>query len=115
MHTKLAGLAVAALLVVAACTSAPPTVADIPDSIANASTPAEHRRIADYFAQKAQSYEAEAAGHEQMARAYANRPRGDLPAMAAHCRSLQEQFKNAARDARALEQAHRQLAGGAAK
>lgn len=107
--SRLVGLAV---LVLAACTSVPPPVSEIPDSIAKATTPADHQRLADYFAQKAASYEAEAAWHEKMARAYATRPKGDLPSMASHCRALQGQFNNAAKDARALEQAHRQLAGG---
>lgn len=115
MHTRIASvLAGLALLVLAACSSLPPPVGEIPESIANATTAADHQRIADYFAQKAASYEAEAAWHEKMARAYATRPKGDLPSMVNHCRSLQQQFTNAARDARALEQAHRQLAAGTA-
>ncbi|MBT9522305.1 MAG: hypothetical protein IV101_15635, partial [Dechloromonas sp.] len=71
--------------------------------------------IAAYFAEKAASYDAEAAWHEKMALSYAGRPKGDLAAMMAHCRSLKEQFTNAARDARTLEQAHRQLAGSTTK
>src|SRR5574338_23121 len=103
---------VLAVLVLAACTSVPPPVSESADSIAKATTPADHQRAADYYAQKAASYETEAAWHEKMARGYATRPKGDLPSMESHCRSLQEQFNNAAKDARALEQAHRQLAGG---
>lgn len=98
-----------ALITLAACSSVPP-VNDLPAYIARASTAADHSRIADYFAQKSVSYENEADLHEKMALAYASRPKGDLPAMQAHCRSLQEQFINAARDARAIEQTHRQLA-----
>jgi tryptophan synthase beta subunit len=45
-----------------------------------------------------------------MAQSYAGRPKGDLSAMQAHCRSLREQFIHAAEDAHAIEQAHRQLA-----
>lgn len=115
MRTKFASiLASLALITLAACTSVPP-VSEMPASIANATTAADHQKIADYFAQKAASYDAEAALHEKMALSYAGRPKGDLPAMQAHCRSLREQFVNAAKDAHALEQAHRQLAAGAGK
>ncbi len=87
-----------------------PSASDIPASIANASTPADHQRIADYFTQKAANYESEATWHEKMTISYANRPKGDLPAMKAHCRSLRDQFTNAAKEARQLANAHRQLA-----
>lgn len=99
-----------AFLTLTACTSVP-SVSEIPASIANATTAADHQKIADYFAQKAARYDAEAALHEKMARSYASRPRGDVAVMQNHCRSLQGQFTNAAKDARALEQAHRQMAG----
>ena len=107
-------LAGIAFLTLAACTSVPP-VSEIPANIANATTAVDHQRIAAYFAQKAASYDAEAAWHEKMALSYAGRPKGDLAAMAAHCRSLREQFVNAAKDARTLEQAHRQLANSTLK
>lgn len=107
-------LASLALITLAACTSVPP-VSEIPASIVNATNPADHQRIADYFAQKAVSYDAEAAWHEKMALSYAGRPKGDLPAMLSHCRSLREQFANAAKEAHALELAHRQLAGSSGR
>lgn len=103
-----------ALITLAACTSVPP-VSEIPANIANATTAADHQRIADYFAQKAASYDAEAAWHEKMALSYTARPKGDLAAMISHCRSLRDQFASAAKEARALEQAHRQLASSAGK
>lgn len=108
-----AGLAIVGLV---GCTSVPP-VGEIPAEIANAKTAADHQRIAAYFAQKAASYDAEAAQHEEMARSYVGGPRREqhMPAMAVHCRSLRDQFVVAAREARALEQAHRQLATGAAE
>jgi len=98
-----------ALVTVAACSSVP-SANDIPASIANASTPADHQRIADFFTQKAANYEIEAAWHEKMALSYTNRPKGDLPSMIAHCRTLRDQFANAAKEARLLADAHRQLA-----
>ncbi len=115
MRTKIAfALASLALIALTACTSVP-SASEIPASIANATTAADHQRIADYFAQKAASYDAEAAWHEKMALSYFNRPKGDLPAMQSHCRQLREKFINAAIDARALEQAHLQLAASAGK
>lgn len=87
----------------------------IPASIANATTAADHLRIADYFAKEAAGFDAQIPLHEAMARSYAGRPKGDLPAMIAHCQELEAQFFNAAKEARALEQAHRQLASSASK
>ena len=57
---------VALVLSLGACSSTPitPPVAELPDFISNASTAADHQRIADYFAGKAASYEAEAKQHE---------------------------------------------------
>ena len=103
-----------ALLILAACASVPP-VSEIPETIANATTAADHQRIADHFAQKAASYDAEAALHEKMGRSYMGRPKGDVGAWAAHCNSLQKKFIEAAQEARVLEQAHRQLADSTGK
>ncbi len=115
MKSRISVLVVSLVLATLAACSSVPSGSDIPASIANATTPADHQRIADYFNQKAAAYESEAAWHEKMALSYAARPKGDLAAMMAHCRSLKEQFTNAARDARTLEQAHRQLAGSPGK
>ena len=110
MRTKfLLVLASLAFITLSACTSVP-LVGDIPASIASATTSADHQRIADYFSQKAASYDAEAALHKRMALSYQSRPKGDLAAMMAHCHALEAQFIGAAKEARALEQAHRQLA-----
>lgn len=95
--------------------STKPSASEIPANIANATTAADHTRIADYFAQKATSYDAEAALHETMARSYVGRAKVDLPAMTSHCHNLKDLFANAAKEARALEQAHRQLASNAGK
>lgn len=107
MRTTLAMvLAGFSLLSLAACSSVPP-VSEIPESIANAKAAADHQRIADYFARKAASYEAEALLHEKMPQSYQGRPRYDFAAMSSHCRELQRQLNAAAREAKALEQAHR--------
>lgn len=97
------------LVSLAACSSVP-TAAEIAESIGNARSADDHQRIADYFSEKANSYEAEAIRHKSMYRSYISRPKGDLAAMASHCKSLQGQFSDAAKTARALEEAHRQLA-----
>ncbi len=59
------GLLGLALSLLAACTTVPSSVAE---SIASARTADDHRKIADYFAQKAAEYDAEAALHEKMLR-----------------------------------------------
>lgn len=98
-----------ALLILAGCTTVPP-VSEIPQSIADAKTAADHLLIADYFAQKAASYEAEAKLHEKMDQSYRGRPRyASSASMSSHCRELEKQFYAAAREAKALEQAHRDL------
>lgn len=89
------------------CSSAPPPASDIPAAIVNASGPADHQKIADYFEGKARAYDAEAAQHDQFARTYMNRTRGDSASMMAHCRALRDQFVAAAKEARALAQEHR--------
>lgn len=105
LATVLAGIA---LLTLAACSSVP-LVNDIPESIANAKTFADHQRIAEFFAQKAASYAAEAKLHEKMPQSYQGRPRYDFTTMSSHCRELQKQLNAAALEAKALEQAHRDL------
>lgn len=115
MRTKLSIVfASLALVVLAGCASVPP-VSEIPDAIAVAKTAPEHLRIADYFAQKAANYDAEAVLHEKMGRSYTARPKGEVPSMVGHCRTLKDQFTSAAAQARALEQAHRQLAASLSK
>lgn len=109
MRAGLAVLASFVLVIASACSSVPPA-SEIPASIASASTAADHLRIADYFAVKARGYEAEAKFHETMPRSYIGHPRYDFAGMTAHCRELQKQLGAAAREARALEQAHRELA-----
>lgn len=83
---------------------------DMPATVASALKPAEHERIADYYASKAAAYDAEAAQHDRIGRSYINRTRGDSTAMQAHCRTLRDQFIAAAKEARALAQEHRQVA-----
>ena len=114
LKRNIAILIAGGLLTLAACTSIPP-ISELPENIANATTAADHQRIADYYAKKAASYDAEAAWHEKMAYTYAGRPRGDLSAMMSHCRALKEDFINAAKEVRALEEAHRQLASSIGK
>lgn len=96
-------------LVLTACTMLP--APDFPDAVANASTAADHRRIADFYSQKASDYEAEAALHGKNANSYGGYPRGPV-SFVSHCRTLQEGFVAAAQEARSLEKAHRQLAAG---
>ena len=109
------GLLGLALLALAACTSVPTVSAadDIPAAIANTKTPADHQAIADFFKQKAASYEADAALHERMSNSY-ERPsvygRNSIEASTAHCRMIQHQLRAAAVEAKGLEQAHRELA-----
>ncbi|WP_018608681.1 hypothetical protein [Uliginosibacterium gangwonense] len=107
--SKTAYLAGLILVALAACTTTPP-VNDIPNEILSASTPADHTRLADYFAKKSADYNAEAVLHEKMALSYNSRPKGDYSSMASHCRTLAAQFHASAREAKSLESEHRALA-----
>ena len=98
-----------ALLSITACTTAPPT-RDIPEVVATANTPTEHAQIADYYAQKAASYDAEASTHKKMATSYSGSSKGQGNAMVSHCNSLQRKFVESAQEARSLEKAHREWA-----
>jgi hypothetical protein len=109
MRTPLVAALALALLALTACSSVPPT-REILANIASANSAADHLRIADYFAQKAAGYEDEAKLHEKMPYAYQGRPRYDFAVMSSHCKELQNQLNGAAREARALERAHRDLA-----
>lgn len=86
--------AIAAMLLVAlaGCAAVPSPASDIPAAIGNASGPADHQRIADYFEGKARAYDAEAAQHDLIARTNMNRTRGDFASMLSHCRALRDQF-----------------------
>lgn len=112
MHTKLI-LAGILFLGVVGCTSMGPKPNDIPVNLANATSPTDHQKVADYFTQKATEYDAEAASHDQNARTYITRPKGDYASMASHCRALRDQFLAAAKEARALAAEHRQMAAKA--
>jgi len=92
------------------CASVAP-VNEIPQAIANAKTAADHLLIADYFAQKAANFEAESKLHEKMSQSYRrNTVRSESSAsMSAHCRELERQLNAAAKEAKALEQAHRDI------
>ena len=89
---------------------------EVRDLIANAKTPAEHRKLAKHFAAVAARYEAEAADHAAEAKAYraapnaseAKRPGG--PDTALHCDRLAEAARNAATAARDLARDHEQMA-----
>lgn len=113
MNTKLI-LASILFASLAGCASVAPTMGDVPASIATASTPAEHQKIADFYTQKARDYDATAAQHEQNAKAYIGHPKSNPGSMTAHCRALRDQFSAAAKEARALAQMHVEMAAGGA-
>jgi len=84
--------------------------------IGTARSAADHLKLARHFAAIADRYDADAAEHEEMAKAYRARPtpsetkRPGAPDTAAHCDRLAEFAKNSAREARALAAEHRAMA-----
>jgi hypothetical protein len=89
---------------------------EVRDLIANAKTPAEHRKLARHFAAVAARYEADAADHVAEAKAYRTAPgaseskRPGSPDTAAHCDRLADAARNAATAARELARDHEQMA-----
>jgi hypothetical protein len=86
--------------------------------IADAKTPAEHQRIAQYFDAEAAKYAAEAKEHEGLAQAYLK----SGPASAkypggmqtfSHCESMSKSLQKAAENARQLASDHQQMAKNA--
>jgi len=84
--------------------------------VANATTPADHLKLAKHFAAVAARYDAEAAEHRAEAKAYRNAPnphetkRPGSPGTAAHCDRLAEAARTVANAARKLAHDHEALA-----
>lgn len=85
----------------------PPTEQELKALASEASTPAEHRGIEEYFLTLARRYTAEANEHVAMAHAY----RGTrIATAAAHCDRLVELSRDSATEAKAVASLHKQLA-----
>ncbi|MGB6723644.1 MAG: hypothetical protein WBE72_22790 [Terracidiphilus sp.] len=85
--------------------------------IATAKTPAEHRRIAQYFQAKAQDYLAQAQEHAQMLAAYKANPSLSndkrRSSTIGHCEYFVQTFKDLAAKSQELAQLHEQMAQNA--
>lgn len=91
---------------------------ELRDLIANAKTPADHERIAQYFDAEAAKYEADAKKHEEEASYYAAHPTNPANGqgrvysteMQSHCSDLGAKLKEAAQEARMIAAGHREMA-----
>jgi hypothetical protein len=89
---------------------------EVRDLIANAKTPAEHRKLARHFAAVAARYEADAADHVAEAKAYRSAPtaseskRPGGPDTARHCDRLADAARNAATAARDVARDYENMA-----
>jgi hypothetical protein len=86
-----------------------PTAKELNALAAKASTPADHRGLEEYFATLAKRYTRDAEQHAQFAAASRNSPRV-APAAVTHDR-LAELSREAAKEATAAAEMHKQLAG----
>ena len=86
---------------------------EIASLISTAKTPADHTKIADYFAQKAATYEADAKLHGSMSQSYQTYSKGQANLMKSHCGRIKTSMSTAAKEMRELEKAHRQFATSA--
>ena len=89
---------------------------EVRELIANAKTPADHRKLAKHFAAVAARYDAEAADHAAEAKAYRSAPtaseskRPGGPDTAVHCDRLADAARNGATAARDLARDHERMA-----
>ena len=82
--------------------------------VAGARTRADHEALADSFEQAAKALDAKAADHEALARTYGKLGYlKDKPGLIAHCASLVDQYRAAAKETRELARAHREMAAKA--
>ncbi|HLH36368.1 MAG TPA: hypothetical protein VKX41_16980 [Alloacidobacterium sp.] len=82
--------------------------------IASAKTPAEHRRVAEYYHATAQDYLAQAKEHQEMAKAYKKNPMTSSSKFATgtvnHCEYFAQSFKYMATKMQELADMHEQMA-----
>ena len=90
-----------------------PTDQELNAMAAKASTPADHRALAEYFLTLAKRYTSEAANHKAMASAYRGLPRspGWAAGAAAHCDRLVKLSEQSADEAAGAAAMHKGLAG----
>ncbi len=82
--------------------------------ITSAKTPAEHRRVAEYYHATAQDYLAQAKEHAEMAEAYKKNPMTSSSKFATgtvdHCEYFAQSFKEMATKMQELADMHEQMA-----
>jgi hypothetical protein len=86
------------------------------EAVQSATTPEQHRAIADAYAKEAEDLRAKALAHRHMDSSY-NEP-GYLSSKLGfprHCRALTQTYETAAKEADGLAQAHRTMADEAAR
>ncbi|MCX8049328.1 MAG: hypothetical protein N3A55_06675 [Methylohalobius sp.] len=89
-----------------------PAIMSLEQAVKQATTPADHERIAARYERKADKLLNSARYHERLAETYA---RTDNPKMAAdsarHCRAIAQRLKEAAEEMKALAKMHREMKG----
>src|SRR5712692_3891213 len=96
------------------------TKSELKNLIANAKTPSDHERIAEYFDAEAAKYQAEAKEHDEEGDYYAKHAAFPLNKaesqnlyahdMPSHCRELAAKLREAAHEAHQLATVHREIA-----
>jgi hypothetical protein len=83
--------------------------------IAAVRTPADHEAIAAKYDAEAKVADEMVANHESMAKAYKAAGAKGTQSMASHCNRLVTQYREAAKEYRALATGHREMAKAAVK
>jgi hypothetical protein len=78
--------------------------------VAEASSPAEHGKLQEYFTTLAAKYTADADAHGAMAAAYRGTPRPGASVAASHCDLIVAKAREAAAEAKALAAEHQKIA-----
>jgi len=107
-----------ALLIVSAAFALPVARAfadkapDVEQEIANAKTAADHEKIASFYDAEAKSAESKADDHDRMAASYKKVGGGVIEKLHLdqHCADISKRYREVAKDARDLAEAHRQMA-----
>ncbi len=90
------------------------TTKEAKELIATAKTPKDHLKLALYFNQQADKYEADAKDHDEMIEAYRNSQLGRLQASIEHCKFLAKSNRESAAAFREMAAEHERMAREAA-
>lgn len=85
------------------------TTKDLRQAISNAKTPADHRKIAQYYVHDAERLEAQAKDHAEVGQTYHEHAPRRAAQAEAYCRMLADQYTQMAQKERQLAKLHEEM------